>query len=272
MADGQLTEQVAGGLEEAAEITRGMNTRGLGLYLGGLVMGAGIGFYIGNRIGKKKSEEKWAKFADKEVNFWRDFYQEEAEKKAGKVPTEKPSAEQIVEEKGYTVERKDEDWRTKPPVVVKPATVTPYTPEERAAIDEVNKNVFEEAHPNIRWDYEAEIKLRDGKHAYVIHLDEFRENDTYENSTYTYYEEDDVLSDERDTAIDDVDGLVGVDNLQRWGHGSNDINCVYIRNDELQLDIEILRSPGSYAEEVHGLKHSDDSGRRRRRPRGFDDE
>jgi hypothetical protein len=272
MADGQLTEQVAEGLEEAAEVTRSLDGRGLGLLLGGLVMGAGIGFYIGYRRGRKVEGRKGAKIIDEQVDFWRDFYQQEAEKVSPK-KHEKPSAEQIVEEKGYTVEEKDDDsWRTKPPVVVRPASVTPYTPEERAAIDEVNKNVFEEAHPDIRWDYEAEIKLRDGRHAYVIHLDEFRENDTYENSTYTYYEEDDVLSDERDIVIDDVEGIVGSDNLQRWGHGSNDINVVYVRNDELQLDIEILRSPGSYAEEVHGLKHSEESGKMKRRHRGFDDE
>jgi hypothetical protein len=60
--------------------------------------------------------------------------------------------------------------------------------------------------------------------------------------------------------------LVGDDNL-RFGYGSNDSNMVYVRNPRIEMDMEIVRSQGTYTKEVLGfddeaeLKHS---GRRRR--------
>ena len=85
------------------------------------------------------------------------------------------------------------------------------------------------------------------------------ENDKEFNQvTLTYFEGDEVLSDERDQTVDDVDGLAGEDNLQRFGHGSGDPNVLYIRNEHISLDMEILRSKGKYTHEVLGfIEHSD---------------
>ena len=53
----------------------------------------------------------------------------------------------------------------------------------------------------------------------------------------------------------------------------SDPNTVYIRNPRLEVDYEVIRSEGTFAQEVHGfsgddLQHSE----RRRRRRRFDDE
>jgi hypothetical protein len=54
---------------------------------------------------------------------------------------------------------------------------------------------------------------------------------------------------------DNRDNLVGDKNLDRFGHGSNDAFIVYIRNDQLEIVYEVVLSPNSYAEEVHGFSH-----------------
>jgi hypothetical protein len=153
---------------------------------------------------------------------------------------------------------------------------------EQKAIDEVEeenaepevKNVFDEHPVEVKddWDYATEVKNRVPHLPYIIHIDEFAQNeDDYEQITYTYYEEDQILADVRDVAVDNLEQVVGFGNI-KFGHGSNDPSLVYVRNDKLHLDIEITRDEGSYGEQVHGIiKHSADE--RRRRPiRGFDDD
>ncbi|WNM72441.1 hypothetical protein SEA_MOSSY_62 [Gordonia phage Mossy] len=89
---------------------------------------------------------------------------------------------------------------------------------------------------------------------YVISASEFMDNDTeYGQNTLSYYEGDNVLTDEQDAPISNVDGIVGMRSLQRFGDSSGDMNIVYVRNDNMQIDFEIARSPGTYAEEVLGV-------------------
>jgi hypothetical protein len=52
-----------------------------------------------------------------------------------------------------------------------------------------------------------------------------------------------------------VEDIVG-NALSRFGHGTSDPNVVFVRNDVLQLQIEITRHPNeSYEESVEGLQH-----------------
>lgn len=135
------------------------------------------------------------------------------------------------------------------------------------------KNIFEEARnqdaPDVTdgFDYQAELARRSGDKPFIITHDEYFESgNDYEQVTLTYFEGDDVLSDERDQPVDDTDGTVGDDNLTRFGHGSKDNNIVYVRNTSLEIDFEIVRSTGRYAKEVLGfdeIEHSDRPGLRK---------
>lgn len=143
----------------------------------------------------------------------------------------------------------------------------------------VTVNVFTDSDPNPEvtgghFDYDAEVAKRSEDKPYVITVDEFMDDESgYEKGNLTYYEGDDALADEQDQIIDDTEGTVGNDNLLKFGHGSRDNNCVYVRNDMLKLEWEIIRAKGSYAKEVLGfdggqeteLKHSS------RRRQGFRD-
>lgn len=136
------------------------------------------------------------------------------------------------------------------------------------------RNVFND--PN--FDLEEEKKHRTKTRPYVISHDEYFEaEDEYEQISLTYYEEDDTLVNEKDNPIQDVDKTIGDESLARFGHGSKDKNIVYVRNDRLQSDFEVVRSTGSYVVEVLGLppeepnslKHSDQRDRRREFRRGM---
>lgn len=79
---------------------------------------------------------------------------------------------------------------------------------------------------------------------YVISPDEFSELDDYTIKSLTYYT-DGVLTDESGKVINDVEGMVGEDSLEHFGEYEED--CVYVRNDDLSTDFEILRDYRAYS-------------------------
>lgn len=102
---------------------------------------------------------------------------------------------------------------------------------------------------------------------YILTKEEFLQAEPdYNQITLTYYGGDETLADERDQPVEDVDKTVGELNLFQFGCKSDDPNVVYIRNEPLGLDFEILRSSGAYSEEVLGF--SRDKAPPRRRDRG----
>jgi hypothetical protein len=133
-------------------------------------------------------------------------------------------------------------------------------------------NIFTQSEPKEDFDFEAELPLRSEENPYIITHDEFMANETdYQQVQVTYYEGDDVLSDERDQVIEDTEDTVGNQNLLKFGHGSKDNNIVFIRNDRLSLEFEVVRSQGKYAEQVLGFIEHSERDRRPRRFRNYDD-
>lgn len=102
------------------------------------------------------------------------------------------------------------------------------------------------------WDYEAELSTRTREKPYVIHQDEFINDEMgYAQETLTYYAGDDIMADTKDTPIYNHSGLLGDLN---FGHGSNDKNVVYIRNEVLRIEWEVLLHQGLFEVEVLGYQ------------------
>lgn len=154
--------------------------------------------------------------------------------------------------------------------------------EEEAQIE--SQNAFELDPPkeleNVDWDYSVEEAWRNAHpdHPYIIHFDEFMApGNPNTHVCYTYYSVDNVLVDENEQPINgekNIDRLIGLDNLQRLGsgHGTGDENTLLIRNDTLQMDIEVTNHPYSWEQEHLGeIEHANDYNKRHRRPK-FDDE
>lgn len=243
----------------------------LGLILGGFVVGAGLGGALGFYLTRLKLETKYIQIAEDEIDEMRKHYRDKTTALENTVA--KPKLAEIVREQGYSEE---------PPMAVTPPTAVVNaakdSPEDPRP-EPKDKNVFdrppltaeEVGEPLVdnHWDYEKERARRSKNRPYPIHRDEMDENEEYDAVTYTYYEEDDVLCNERDEVIgkEDRDRLIGEANLNRFGHGSGDPAIVFIRNDALEMQMEVVRSSKSYAEEVHGLQHSESFARTHRRER-----
>jgi hypothetical protein len=121
------------------------------------------------------------------------------------------------------------------------------------------KNVFAGKEPvedEAEWDYEQELRIRaeNPDKPYILHHDEYFENETeYEQGTLTYYQGDDTLVDEKDMPVPDESNVVGDDALTAFGHGSKDKNTIYVRNESLEMDFEIIRAEGKFSVEVLGF-------------------
>lgn len=86
----------------------------------------------------------------------------------------------------------------------------------------------------------------DMKRPYVIEPEEYGEND-YPTISLWYFEGDGVLTDNHQRKIiRNVDELVGEDFADHFGEYEDD--SVFIRNDELEIDYEILRDERSFSE------------------------
>jgi hypothetical protein len=233
MATGALTEEIAANLEEVAEATRQIDPRIVGSFLGGNVVGAALGFFFGFRWNREKIKAEAFKESEEEVQKIREMY--EAKTVAAQP---KPSAEEIVEEKGYRVAYTERPLR--PPVPVQEERVVIETPEVIIQSADV-------------WNYPEEIASRSPDEPYVIHQNEYTENETgYVQKVFTYWLLDEVLTDEENTVITEIDGVVGLKNLQ-WGHGTDDPDVVFIRNEFLELEAQVCRIEKSYEQEVVGI-------------------
>lgn len=80
---------------------------------------------------------------------------------------------------------------------------------------------------------------------FVISPEEFGEDPNYATESLTLYA-DGVLTNEVDEIIDDIEDLVGEDSLTHFGEYEED--SVFVRNDNLQTDFEILRDLDTYKE------------------------
>jgi hypothetical protein len=280
----EATEFVSDEAEKFAEFTRQLNKIKVQFALFGTVVGATGGALAAWVIAYRRAEAAANARADDEIAQEREHYQAKAlalEAQAGK-----KDLDDLVKEKGYSSSEDEKPVRVEAPLAVQPPSSVVVAEDEMAgeppddsemAEDGVEgpngvkaepetRNVFRERQKEaartapFEWVQEDEERKRSSDQPYVIARDEVYTavNDGFSEESLTYYAEDDVLCNEREEVIDpaDRDRLVGDANLDRFGHGSGDPAIVYIRNDGLDILYEIVRSPNSFAEEVHGIRHS----------------
>lgn len=88
----------------------------------------------------------------------------------------------------------------------------------------------------------------DGPAPYVIPPEEFgNDADEYDLISLNYYE-DGVLADDWGDVIEDVDRVVGKESLTHFGEYEDD--SVYVRNDRLKCEYEILLRVGKFEDRI----------------------
>ena len=84
---------------------------------------------------------------------------------------------------------------------------------------------------------------------YVIPPEEFGEFDDYEKISLTFYA-DKVLTDDDDQLIDNIEEIVGNKALESFGDYEDD--SVFVRNNKLKCDYEILLDQRKYLDVIKG--------------------
>lgn len=174
------------------------------------VAGAGVGTAITWQFFKNK----YKRIADEEIASVKDYYKHSRE-----------AILDVAEEPSELPERIEDDSETEE-VEYKNLANNYNTITNENDIDEKGGNNMAEG-------------------PYVIKPEEF---DTvgYDVISLTYYA-DKVLVDEDDNPIEDIDYLVGEDSLDHFGEYEDD--SVFVRNDDLKTDFEILLDEASYYDE-----------------------
>lgn len=205
------------------------------------LMGVSLGTFLGTGIGyliaKRQMQVKYATIADNEIQEMKAHYREKEmelvqfQEEIARQP--KPDLSDRIAALGYA---------------------EPPTEEPEEEVDGEVEVVDSKWDYRDVWDYDREVRNRSRETPFILHKDEFDAEETAPQVTVTYFEGDDVLIDEKDEVITKKDEVVGMDNLNQFGHGSGDPNVVYVRNAHLGVDYEILRHKGHYAKEILGLE------------------
>jgi hypothetical protein len=245
MAVESVANTAADHIEEVAEVARHINTHFVQGFAAGGAFGLVVGFIFGYRLNREKIRAEAFKAAEEDMVQVRMYYHEryEGQNAASKVVPEKPALEDVVEERKRPMP---------PPVPVQEPVA------EKAREVQYPKTRETGKEKDLGWDYGAEMQTRSPNHPYIIHQDEFNNNQLeFGHQTWTYYAGDDILSDERDEVVVRPELVVGEENLKKFGHGSDDTEVVFIRNEKVGMEFEICRSWKSYASEVHGIDPED---------------
>jgi hypothetical protein len=232
------------------------------LCISSTAMGIGIGYFVA----KLRLERQYSILANEEIteakNHYESKYEAKFEEAIHRYYENKPELGSVVQPQAeriyYNTLRayQGEQEKVKLPDNFVPQDSTEQQVYESAS--EIVKSIFRKTEePESPPDYSDEIARRNYEVPYIISIEEFMTNETgYAQETVTYFLGDQVLCDSQDRAVEDINRTIGLHNLV-FGHRSNDPNVVYVRNEKLNLEFEILRSEGKYAVEVLGFTQED---------------
>ena len=194
-------------------------------------MSNAVAFTIGVATGASVTyiliKKHFKKIADDEIDTMREYFQNKRAEGIDAIEEEPDDAE--------VKEARDEHQEDKPNIreyasLIKKENYTNYsdtTADKKKEVDDVEK-------------------------PYVITPEEFGELD-YSTISLTYYS-DGVLTYESDELVEDVDDIVGADFAEHFGEYEDD--SVFIRNDRMKTDFEILADKRNYSDVVETNPHS----------------
>jgi len=94
-------------------------------------------------------------------------------------------------------------------------------------------------------------------HPYEITDEDFSESMGIFDKISLFYYADGVLADEGEEMVDDVDRAVGIELLLDWAGDPDKAELLYVRNEKMNIDYEILRMEQPYSEMVNPTKEEE---------------
>ena len=193
--------------------------KGLCIFAAGALAGAAVAARV--------VREKYQQEAEEEIAEMRDYYRE-LRKNA------KASNEDTIVEENSKEEKEENDKNEYDEIVKNYTNYTQYLSKAAAKYfdTETKENKKEEKEERTNYD------------PFIIDVEEFGEDPTYDTATLTYYK-DKVLTDDLDDVIDY--SVAGEENLKIFDEHP-DCKAIYVRDDIYMVDYEILRDPYQYDE------------------------
>lgn len=186
------------------------------------------GALAGAAVAARAVRDKYQQEAEEEIAEMRDYYREL--RKNAKTPDE----DKMVEEEN-TKEEKEENTKNEYDEIVKGYTnYTQYLSKAAAKYFDTETKENKKEEKEERTNYEP----------FIIDVEEFGEDPTYDTATLTYYK-DKVLTNDLDDIIDY--SVAGEENLKIFDEHP-DCKAIYVRDDIYMVDYEILRDPYQYDE------------------------
>ena len=191
-----------------------------------------VGAAIGSAVTYAVLKPKYERMIQEEVDsFKRDFVECMTDIKAA---SDEESEDEDEERPGDTDNAHQIDWD---------ALEDLDEEEEEFDPDDESLNEYEEVLKKYTSEKGGAVTV--AKNPYVISPFDFGEIDEYNRISLTYYA-DGVLEDEDQEIVTDVDDLIGVGSLNTFGEYEDD--SVFVRNERLRTDFEILKDYRTYAE------------------------
>lgn len=199
-----------------------------------------LGAAVGSAVTLKYVKEKYEQIAQEEIDSVKEAFSKRESEDKNEQPTEKVQvrirAEQAKDKPSvaeYAAKLREEGYTN----YSNPGNV----PDEDS---EPDSNENEE---------DKESMTKDAP--YVIPPEEFGELYGYEKICLTYYA-DKVLADDDDELVDDIEEIVGSKSLLTFGKYEDD--SVFVRNDRLRCDYEILLDQRKYSDVINKRPHEVD--------------
>lgn len=186
------------------------------------------GALAGAAVAARAIRDKYQQEAEEEIAEMRDYYREL--RKNAKTPDE----DKIVEEENIKEEKEENDKNEYDEIVKGYTNYTQYLSKTAAKYFDTETKENKKEEKEERTNYEP----------FIIDVEEFGEDPTYDTATLTYYK-DKVLTNDLDDVIDY--SVAGEENLKIFDEHP-DCKAIYVRDDIYMVDYEIIRDPYQYDE------------------------
>ena len=221
------------------------------------VLSFGLGLCTGYLVQKKKYDSVIADWLEWEKEVL--AMSEELQKMVDENTHEVGDYNQLYDESPDSDQAKE----PKEPIVynsIKPPLEFPTVSE-----DDYEESIFDDESEEI-----VNVFDRSLDEPYLITAQEFEDGEN-EKLSIMYYEGDDTLVDDLGDPIDNVNACVGDYSLNCFDEDDcEDPNVIYVRNNKLGVDYEVLRVEGGYAEIVLGITSDDSQASRSSMHAGYD--